>query len=647
MTPELEKALASASDDRCRADILNDEAKKLQDENVSLAMELALQARAYAESAGYKSGVAMSYFNTAILHKRMGNYEQALKEGNCGLALSRETNDQALQARLLNAVATFYLPLRNYTAALAHQKEAIAIQQELEDKQYLTLLLGNLGFIYHDFAEYDRALEACYSAIENDRNCSETNKGFLIAIYCCMSTCCQYVGDSEAELKYLQTATELAEEFGNSFQRSALYTIKGEYYQILQKPDQALEYWYKALAIQEKLGTELANQTLYQIGRALLAKEEYDAAQQAFEKAVTSSAGNLRANTLVCLGNVAFGRRQYNEARRYYEQALALATEIGEHRVLSNSHLQLVRIGEAIGDYYLAFVHQREAAEIYKKIFIEEKQKAIAEMQAKFDVETAEREKELLRGENAELTAALDEVRRLNDNLTKVNNEKNEVLGIVAHDLKSPLSGVRMVASLVKEHYRRMPEVELEHQLDAIIDSTERMLSISASLLNAQKIEKGDMYGAPQQVDVSAVVYQLADSYRQMAEQKNIGFETACEDSVNTVCSEEALRQAVENIVSNAVKFTPQGKKVTVRVRSQQKKVIVEVEDEGPGIRAQERKKLYGKYSRLSARPTGGESTTGLGLWIAKKAVEAMHGRIRCTSKVGSGTVFSIEVPLL
>jgi signal transduction histidine kinase len=101
----------------------------------------------------------------------------------------------------------------------------------------------------------------------------------------------------------------------------------------------------------------------------------------------------------------------------------------------------------------------------------------------------------------------------------------------------------------------------------------------------------------------------------------------------------------MDNLVSNAVKYSPRGKNIYARVYYADGRVRAEVKDEGPGISAEDQKRLFGKFARLSARPTAGEHSTGLGLAIVKRLVESMHGEVWCESHPGSGAAFIVELP--
>jgi signal transduction histidine kinase len=103
--------------------------------------------------------------------------------------------------------------------------------------------------------------------------------------------------------------------------------------------------------------------------------------------------------------------------------------------------------------------------------------------------------------------------------------------------------------------------------------------------------------------------------------------------------------QVFENLISNAIKYSPPGKTITVRLTEEASGVRFEVRDEGPGLSVEDHRKLFGKFARLSAKPTGGEHATGLGLSIVKRMVEAMNGKVWCESELGKGASFMVELP--
>ena len=103
--------------------------------------------------------------------------------------------------------------------------------------------------------------------------------------------------------------------------------------------------------------------------------------------------------------------------------------------------------------------------------------------------------------------------------------------------------------------------------------------------------------------------------------------------------------QIFDNLISNAIKYSPLGKTIWVRIFKANQYIRCEIQDQGAGLGENELAKLFGKFSRLTPKPTGGEGSTGLGLFIVKKLVEAMKGKVWCESKVGEGSIFIVELP--
>ncbi len=241
--------------------------------------------------------------------------------------------------------------------------------------------------------------------------------------------------------------------------------------------------------------------------------------------------------------------------------------------------------------------------------------------------------------------AANHRLMQANTDLKAANELKTDLLNIAAHDMKNPLGAVRTMADLMRAY----PEDRETNQemIGLIRDSADHMLHLIEELLRTAALESGTMQLNKDYVDMSSLVALVVDGNATQAHRKSQQI-TVQMKSGGTVEGDFArLREAIDNIISNAVKYSPEGGAIHVALEQHNGKALITVRDEGPGLTAEDMKKLFGKFQRLHARPTGNESSTGLGLSIVKQLIEMHGGRVWAESDgEDKGSAFYIELPL-
>ncbi|MFY8001958.1 MAG: two-component regulator propeller domain-containing protein [Candidatus Kapaibacteriota bacterium] len=257
-------------------------------------------------------------------------------------------------------------------------------------------------------------------------------------------------------------------------------------------------------------------------------------------------------------------------------------------------------------------------------------------------------------------------LREKNIQLEALHQEKNDFLGIVVHDLKNPLASISLAASSIRVYRLRNPGEWIDDQTRRIEEMTGRMMGIITNLLDVNALESGNYAFHNEYFDLAPVVTEIVREYQHKATEKQIIIHTELPtDGAIPMYADMTIVQGImDNLLSNAVKYSPHGKNVFVRIGSHSSLAIghwsgdgdstnapmtkflrIEVQDEGLGISEEDQAKLFGKFVRLSAKPTGGEHSTGLGLSIIKKMAEAMNGRVWCESELGKGATFIVELP--
>ncbi len=243
----------------------------------------------------------------------------------------------------------------------------------------------------------------------------------------------------------------------------------------------------------------------------------------------------------------------------------------------------------------------------------------------------------------AKMQQALGQLEKTNEQLIATNIEKNEFLGIAAHDLKNPLTAILTSGELLKLISENGRTSELA---EMIIAASERMHKLVTNLLDVNAIEEGHFASNLVKCDLSDLVRQCVEYNLPGTVHKDIKIRIGIPDEIYVRADCVAASQVLDNLISNAVKYSPLNTTIHVHVMTEKNQALVLVRDEGPGISEEDQKKLFQKFSRLSAVPTGGESSTGLGLAIAKRLAEAMEGTVECHSSFGSGATFSFRLPI-
>jgi len=242
----------------------------------------------------------------------------------------------------------------------------------------------------------------------------------------------------------------------------------------------------------------------------------------------------------------------------------------------------------------------------------------------------------------ARLSDANAKLATSNDQLARLNQEKNEFLGIAAHDLKNPLTVIIGSAELLQMN---LPASQTAKLASNIVGAGQRMFQLIKDLLDANAIEQGKFTSKIERCDLRALAVECATNNQAHATRKEIVLCTEEGEPMWGRADRSATMQILDNLISNAVKFSPHKSTVQVQVSLENGRVEIGIQDQGPGLSLDDQKKLFGKFTRLSAQPTGGESSTGLGLSIVKKLAEAMAGTVSCRSELGAGATFILRLP--
>ena len=231
--------------------------------------------------------------------------------------------------------------------------------------------------------------------------------------------------------------------------------------------------------------------------------------------------------------------------------------------------------------------------------------------------------------------------------LQRANGFKNEILGTVAHDLKNPLGVILGRTEMLTELIAAgSSQDSITSQIDHIRDATKRLTSMVDHLISDAMADAFDITIRREPVDIAALVGEVTDANQPLAVNKQQSIAVSAVPNLITACDADRIREAIDNLISNAIKYSPIGGKISVVVSQEANKTVIRVADEGAGLSPEDIGRLFGRFQRLSAKPTAGESSTGLGLSIVKRIVDMHGGAVSANSAgPGQGSTFTVTLP--
>jgi signal transduction histidine kinase len=597
----------------------------------------------------------------------------------------------------LNDVSTSYngfLP----DSSLFYAEKALQLSAKIQYQKGQANAFRNIGFAFQRLGKLANATQYYLKSIplfeqqKDSTGLGNTWNGLGICYF--------EQGDLESALMYYVRAKTIFYHQGNMARYSASLGNIGYTYLQMGNLQLAKEYAEKALMIASKTGVPAVISFSFSLlGEIARQQQDYSTSKKYFEecrKVAEKYPENFVANSRMyfLLGLLYTDLKDRTKAKRYLDSSLNISLRGNLRFHIKNTYEGFQYFYEKMKDYQKAYHYQGLVLLYSDSLFNQESSRQIATMQKEIELQSKEsqislltkerenqllfrnsligtfcftvillglainryqvkgrsekhlrKQQEILQEQSAEIERTNTTLHNQNEELAALNEEKTELMGIVAHDLKNPISAVRGLADLM---YTGIAESEQVEEISgAIVKTADRMLELVKNLLDVNQLESGGMKFLRNEFDIAPLVESAVWQYQTQARAKNITLHYSTEATSSLVIADEqAVMEILDNILSNAVKYSPHGKNVFVRVKTIVHTVRVEVQDEGQGISEDDMKKLFGKFARLSARPTGGEHSTGLGLSIVKKMVEAMNGKVWCESEVGKGATFMVELPM-
>lgn len=575
--------------------------------------------------------IANAYNTLGSIYYHKGNLESGLRNFLVALKIIEAQNDVSRIAKIYNNIGNIYMLQKNFDKSLEYNSRSLEIKQQLNDSIGMGHSFNNIGFLKRETQEPEEALEFYNRAL--DIFTKHQNKLMMANVYANIGETHLATNDLKLALKTFFKVIDLSYQHAGKRERIYGYLGTGKVYAAKSDFKAALPYleYGNKLALEINAKQEIL--TSYEVLSEAYAKQgKY---QQAFESHRKYSF--FKDSVLNETNN-----RAIDELAEKYESE----TKSNTIRVLElENQLQenLFQRQQAVGIFLIAILvimvllaHSLYQNNKGKKIAIERLEEQNIEIHLKNN--EIKRQQEKIAKTNEQLDTK-------NKMLQDINNEKNHFIGIVVHDLRAPLNNIIGLVSLIKMEKEGLSDTQKE-LLDIILDSTKSLNNMIARILNIEAIESGDVKMDLGKRCLNELVRKVSSEFKKDATKKNIKITENLEDGSDKVWVDKNYTiQILTNLLSNAIKFSHANSQVEISTYKSKGEFGVVYKDEGPGLSPEDHPKLFGKFQRLSARPTGGESSTGLGLSIVKKYVDKMDGRIWCESEPGQGASFIVMFP--
>ena len=620
----LRRLITTAKHDTTRINAMNELAEYFRrvKSRYDSAMTLAQDAHKKAKIINHQVGVAFALRNIGAIYYNLGRYGISLEYLLQSVRISEAIGYKYGVGLSFNYIANDLSEQKKESEAITYYLRSLQIFEEIQNKRGMGIVLGNVGELLTLQGKLQEAMQYNFKALQINQEID--NQRSIGYTFSSMGKVYSLQGDYNKAMEYHLKGLAIQEVINNKYGIIFQLNHLAETLQRQGQYQSSMQHLLRALAMADSIGYALEKKrSLFLLSQGCDILREYRQSLAYHRQYMKIQDSLISLETL----NKTAQLKESYEAEKRAQQIALQESEIAHRNVIQWS-LTGILAAVVTGAVWLgALYRQKNTAN-----------KAILQQQ------------QLMEEQDKEIQEANIELRQQNEELAALNNEKNELMGIVSHDLKNPIGAVRTFAELIQN--QTFTGAEVLSVSGQIVQVSDRMLELVKNLLDLNHLESGGLQLHILNFDVVPLVESVVTQYRTPAEAKNITLHFSNEtDGGESIVSadERAMMQVLDNLVSNAVKYSPHGKNVFVRVLSNQAAVRIEVRDEGQGISPEDMKKLFGKFQRLSAVPTGGEHSTGLGLSIVKKIVEAMNGKVWCESELGdglpTGATFIVELP--
>lgn len=620
---------------------LIDSYKDLIKSNPSKALASAQEAYELSKNMDFEEGIIKSLILIGESLYVLSEFELALRKFYEALSPALEMQNKKYEADIYHWIGNINQSLSNYQTCLEFYFKSLNIKKDLPDKLSEALTLNNIGIVYKLLNNYPKALEYYLRSLglKEEFGDRKTVANTLNNIGLMYST----LGENKKSNEYLFKSLKFIDRDNSLTDEANVLNNIGMNYKALGNYGKALDYFNESMTLikmTHKKDDE-AN-ALNNIGTIFSFLNKEDKAIEKYNecleisKSISDRKGE--ATSLLNLGISYLKLKNHTCAENYLQQAESLAAEIKIKDIRMSALFYLAESSETSSKFEKALGYYRKFHDLERELYNTDSTVKSKGLIAQYESEKNRKEYEAAREKNVELEQVIQK-------LDVLNEEKDHYISIISHDLRDPLSAIYGITDLVLSEKDTTTKEELLEYITSINQSSTKVLKILRHLLRINEIESGKLEVHPENLSLISIINSTIADYKQRAEAKNISINFEARKDFIILGDKNSLNSVFANLISNAVKYSPKDKNVFVNTSFKDGYVLIEIKDEGPGLTMKDKEKIFQKFAKLSARPTGGEDSIGLGLSLVKKLVNINNGKVWVDSEQGKGSSFFVKLP--
>jgi len=599
----------------------------------------------------YKKGESDILYALGSTHQNTGEFKKSLHSYELSYTIRKELDDTGGMGESLNGIALVHMVLGAYDRSLEYLYQAIYLLEKGPNHKALGEAYNLLGIINYILKDVKKAEEISLKALKITENLPQQ----LVHAFSHENLGIIYIKTKQNEkaLYHTNETLKIRQEMNDRVGESGSYENLGIIYKNMKKYSTALYYYNKSLSLKKELNDK---------------------------QGIGSSYFGI-GNTYIKMG-------EPEKGLEFLLKSYNMKKETGEKRGMVSSLNKIADTYTDLGDHKNALVYYKLSVAYNDSLLNEQKNKAIAEMQEQFQSERQEQEILLLQRENTiqknlrnylliisllisviavssliayrskqkvnsilnlhnmEVTKQKEELQRLNDELKKLNADKDRFFTIIAHDLKSPFTSLLGYSEFLARDIKNLSDEEIGTFSEEIFNSARKVFNLLENLLWWARLNTGKIEKNPTIFQLSEVVEEVLALYKANAEKKHIFFECELETDTQVYADINMMHSVLRNLISNAIKFTSPCGRVKIVSKKDEDLLQFRIEDNGIGMDEEHLRNLFIESNIKSRKGTVKEAGTGLGLYLCKEFVEMNNGSIWASSVLESGTTIYFTLPV-